>query len=129
MKRVYPVVLTQSPESILVYVPDFNIDTEGTDFADAIEMARDAISITAVCIEDDGAALPEPSKVEAVSAKKGSIVTLVDVDVDDYRQKNNMRSVRRNVTLPAYLDYAAEKSGINVSAVLQAALKRELKIT
>ena len=129
MKRVYPVVLTQSPESILVYVPDFNIDTEGKDFADAIEMARDAICITAVSIEDDGDALPEPSKVEAVSAKKGSIVTLVDVDVDDYRQKNNMRSVRRNVTLPAYLDYAAEKSGINVSAVLQAALKRELKIT
>ena len=129
MKRVYPVVLTQCPDSVLVYVPDFNIDTEGKDFADAIEMARDAISITAVCIEDDGAELPVPSDVNEVKVEKGGIVTLVDVDVDDYRQKNDMRSVRRNVTLPAYLDYAAGKSGINVSAVLQAALKRELKIS
>ncbi|MBQ9599853.1 MAG: type II toxin-antitoxin system HicB family antitoxin [Clostridia bacterium] len=128
MKRVYPVIFTSCPESVLVYVPDFNIDTEGKDYADAIEMARDAICITAVSIEDDGDTLPEPSAVDTVKAKKGSIVTLVDVDVEDYRQKNNMRSVRRNVTLPAYLDYAAEKSGINVSAVLQAALKRELNL-
>jgi post-segregation antitoxin (ccd killing protein) len=37
-------------------------------------------------------------------------------------------SVRRNVSLPAWLDAEAARSGINVSAVLQDALKKELHI-
>jgi len=39
-----------------------------------------------------------------------------------------MKTVRRNVSLPSWLDVEAEKAGINVSALLQAALKKELKI-
>ena len=38
----------------LVYVPDMNIYTEGTSFVDAIEMARDAIGLKGIDIEDDG---------------------------------------------------------------------------
>ena len=36
--------------------------------------------------------------------------------------------VRRNVSLPSWLNVEAEKAGVNVSAVLQAALKKELHI-
>ena len=57
------------------------------------------------------------------------IITLVDVDFADYRRKNDMRTVRRNVSLPSWLNAEAEKAGVNVSAILQAALKQELKIT
>jgi len=39
-----------------------------------------------------------------------------------------MRTVRRNVSLPCWLDAAAERAGINVSAVLQKALKNELNL-
>ena len=60
---------------------------------------------------------------------ESDIITLVDVDFDEYRRKTDMKSVRRNVTLPSWLNFEAEKSGINVSAVLQKALKRELHIT
>ena len=38
------------------------------------------------------------------------------------------RSVRRNITLPSWLNELAEKSGINVSGVTQRALKAELKV-
>ena len=41
MKAAYPIVMTKGKESIIVYVPDFNINTEGADYADAMEMARD----------------------------------------------------------------------------------------
>ena len=81
-----------------------------------------------ICFEDKGLNLPVPSDLSSVQAKPGEVVTLVDVNFDDYRRKNDMRSVRRNVTLPAYLDYAASESGINVSAVLQNALKKVLNI-
>ena len=57
------------------------------------------------------------------------IVTLVDVDFSEYRRKNDMRAVKKNCTIPSWLNFEAEKAGINFSAVLQAALKSELKIS
>ena len=40
MKAAYPIVMTKGKEHIIVYVPDFNINTEGADYADAMEMAK-----------------------------------------------------------------------------------------
>ena len=40
MKNAYPIVMTQGKEFIVVFVPDFNINTQGKDVPDAIEMAR-----------------------------------------------------------------------------------------
>ena len=48
MKRVYPVIFTQTQNGFLIEVPDLEILTEGTDMENAIDMARDAISITLV---------------------------------------------------------------------------------
>ena len=129
MKNAYPVILTKGKTHIIVFVPDFNINTQGKDFFDAIEMARDAIGLMGIDMEDDNEKIPDPSELSKIVKNNDDVVTLVDVDFDDYRRMNNMRTVRRNVTLPMWLDYEAEKSKINVSAVLQRALKAELKIT
>lgn len=45
MKNAYPVIMTQGKEFIVVFIPDFNINTQGKDVPDAIEMARDAIGL------------------------------------------------------------------------------------
>lgn len=130
MKAAYPIVMSQGAEYIIVYVPDFNINTQGTDYADAIEMARDAIGLMGIDMEDEKEQIPCPSDMSAISKEHAEdIITLVDVDFADYRRKNDMRTVRRNVSLPSWLNAEAEKAGVNVSAILQAALKRELKIT
>ena len=92
-------------------------------------MARDAIGIMGIDMEDDKEQLPVPSAVANVRRENESdIVTLVDVDFTDYRRKNDTRAVRRNVSLPCWLDAEADRAGINVSAVLQAALKNELRL-
>jgi len=130
MKNSYPIVLTPDTVGYVVYVPDFKINTEGDTLTEAIEMARDAIGLMGIDMEDDKKALPVPSEMSAVTKEtENDIVTLVDVDFAEYRRQNDIRSVRRNVTLPSWLNFEAEKSGINVSAVLQRALKQELRIT
>lgn len=130
MKAAYPVVLSKGKNHIIVFVPDFNINTQGEDYADAIEMARDAIGLMGIDMEDDGETIPAPSELSSVSVEaEDDVVSLVDVDFAEYRRQNDMRTVRRNVTLPSWLDFAAEKSGINVSAVLQRALKTELNLS
>ncbi len=130
MKNAYPVIMTQGKEFIVVFVPDFNINTQGKDVPDAIEMARDAIGLMGIDIEDDGEALPQASNIADIQAKapSGSIVSLVDVDFTEYRRKNDMRAVKKNCTIPSWLNFAAERAGINFSATLQAALKKELGI-
>ena len=66
MKTAYPVIMTQGKKFIVVYVPDFNINTQGTDYADAIEMARDAIGIVGIDMEDENEALPKPSEISKI---------------------------------------------------------------
>lgn len=129
MKNAYPVIMSKGKDYIVVFIPDFNINTQGKDYADAIEMARDAIGLMGIDMEDDNELLPTPSELSTIKASSDEIVTLVDVDFTEYRRQNDMRTVRRNVTLPSWLNFAAEKSGINVSAVLQRALKAELHIS
>jgi len=129
MKRAYPVILTPAENTVLAYFPDFDTGTEGKDLADAIDMSADAIGVLGITLEDEGRSIPEPTPISEVKTENsGDIVTLVSVDFAEYRRKNDTRAVRRNVSLPAWLDEAAREAEINVSAILAAALKQELHI-
>ena len=48
MKKAYPVILSQGEKFIVVYIPDFEINTQGENIAEAIEMARDAIGVVGI---------------------------------------------------------------------------------
>ena len=135
MKNVYPVFFTKTNNSILVEVPDFNILTEGKDFSDAIEMARDAIELKCVSMEDDKEVIPEPSKMTDLDIDNGTfsdegetMISFVDIDSTLYRRKIDTKTVRRNVSLPNWLNCAADLAGVNVSNVLQEALISTLKL-
>jgi predicted RNase H-like HicB family nuclease len=142
MKQVYPTFIfntnDNSEHPFLVCVPDMDILTEGSSFADAIEMARDAIGIAGISMEDNKEELPVPSEQNTAmeKAKKYSedidfsagVLTYVDVDFAEYRKKVDTKTVRRNVALPSWLNYEAEHSGINVSRVLQEALIHTLHL-
>ena len=89
-------------------------------------------------MEDNSEDLPEPSTQDAAinKAKKDTeifdfskgIQTYVDVDFSAYRKKVDTKTVRRNVALPSWLNYEAERAGINVSRVLQEALMQTLNV-
>lgn len=136
MKKVYPVIFTQAEDVVLIEVPDLEILTEGKDMADAMEMARDAIGVTGISMEDNGEAIPEASKIADIKPEKGtfseegtSIVSMVDIDFTTYRRRVDNKTVRRNVTLPNWLNQEAENAHINVSKVLQEALMAKLGVS
>lgn len=129
MKNVYPVFFTKTDDCILIEVPDLEILTEGTDMNNAIDMARDAIELHCVSMEDRKEGIQAPSDISVLDITKGTfaeegetIVSLVDIDSSEYRRKIDTKTVRRNVALPSWLNYEAEHAGINVSRVLQEAL-------
>ena len=128
MKNSYPIILIPEEKGFTGFIPDFNINTQGDDLTEAIEMARDAIGLMGIDMEDDGKVIPTASSIQNVKLNKGEIISLVDVDFSEYRRKNEMKVVKKNCTLPSWLCYEAEKAHINFSQALQAALKRELNI-
>ena len=142
MKQAYPTFIVntndESEHPFLVCVPDMDVLTEGNSFTDAIEMARDAIGLAGISMEDHKQEIPMPSEQTTAIAKvqqdaeyidfsKG-ILTYVDVDFSEYRRKIDTKTVRRNVALPSWLNYEAEHAGINVSRVLQEALMNVLNL-
>ena len=130
-RRAYPVLIQQDGKDFLVYIPDWEVFTEGSDFVDAIAMARDAIGLIWM---DRVGAEPDPStEKEAIKKTRNQaddeefqystgILTFVDVDVVKYSEKLRNRAVRKNVTLPYWLNEKAEEKGINFSRILQEAL-------
>lgn len=136
MTIVYPVIFTRTgdeKDTYLVDIPDIGGMTEGYGISDAIEMARDLIGCK--LYEKADAEIPAASALYNIDPGKGqfadageSFASLVDLDLDAYRRKYNSKAVRRNVSLPAWLDKEAEAANINLSRTLQEALKEKLNI-
>lgn len=139
MRSVYPVIFTQTydeKETVLIEVPDLNILTEGYGMADAIKMARDAIGLMGITLEDEKETIPNPTNVSDIDITKAtfkddgeSCISLVDIDFKEYRRAVDNKSVRRNVTLPSWLNKEAEQAHINVSKVLKEALMEVLGVS
>ena len=125
MKGAYPVVINKN--TFVVYVPDFDISTQGTDVENCIEMAREAIGLSGISLENIGKTIPKPS-YELPEKDDDSLVTFVDVDFEYYRQLEDNRMVKRNCTIPNYLNVMGEKAGFNFSEVLRTALMERLNL-
>ena len=136
MERVYPVIFTKTnddKDTVLIEVPDLGILTEGYGMANQIYMARDAIGLYGITKEDMGISIAEARDIKEIDLSKAefadsgeSCVSFVDIDFDEYRKKIDNKMVRKNVTIPSWLNKAAEREKINVSKVLQEALMEKV---
>ena len=129
LKGVYPILLSPGNDFVLVTIPDFDINTQGTDLSEAIEMARDAIGLMGIDMLDHGEELPSATSVSNVKKEyDDDIITLVDVDFVEYRKKNDMKVVKKNCTIPSWLNFEAERAGINFSSLLAEAIRQKLQL-
>ena len=128
MKQAYPVIITKDKDFFVASIPDFETGTQGESLAEAIEMARDAIGMCGCYMQDEKKDIPIPTDIGNVTKEASDILTFVDIDFDEYRKKHEMRTVRKNVTIPSWLNEEAESANINFSALLQKAIKAELHL-
>ena len=126
-KLTYLAVFEPSQDGFGVYFPDLpGCITTGDSFDDALKMAKEALGLHLWGMETDGETIPAPSQPPYADMPQDSILCAVDVYPDLVRREMNNRTVRTNVTLPAWLKSAAEAAGLNYSQVLQAALAERL---
>ena len=123
---IYPAVLypfSDGSGGFVVEFPDLpGCVTEGRNLEEAIEMGIDAASGWILDELEEGNKVPEASAYNEVETREGGMVNLFTLDIDAYAEKYGEKSVRKNLTLPAWLNTFAEKNNINYSQVLQDAL-------
>ena len=125
-KLVYPATFTQDGEYIFVEFPDVDgAFTQGENLQEAYEMAEEVLGI----ILADKKEYPIPSTVKEIATRyPNSDVALVGVDIDAFRRKYRSKTVRKNITLPEWLNDLAVSEKINVSQIATEALREKLKV-
>jgi predicted RNase H-like HicB family nuclease len=132
MKYVYPAIFTIEEKKFLVSVPDLpGLHTFGNSMADALYMAQDAIEMWLWDAENKEEAIPQASSLKKIAKACKSpdqLVNLVAADTDEYRRQNDSRSVKKTLSIPAWLNHKAEMANAPFSQILQQGLKEYLHI-
>lgn len=88
MKKSYPVFLTKTYNYILIEVPDFDVLTRGKGTDEAMKIAKNAIELKCVAMEDAGQTMPPPPSnigdldpAKSTFTKAGeTMVSLIEID-------------------------------------------------
>lgn len=122
MKLVYPACFRPQEQGggYTVTIPDLpGCVTEGPSLADAILMAEDAAAGWVLDELEDGKCAPEASAPADLAIEEGEFINLLVLDMDSYTEKYGDKAVRKNVTIPAWLNTFGEQRNISFSQVLQ----------
>ena len=138
---VYPAIFHKAVEGgYIVIFPDFNYGaTQGETLDEAIEMAQDYIGTWLYDDYIQGKELPKPSNINDISLKiaedekeyyipNESFKSLVSLDMKKYVRECKSQIVRKNVSIPSWLNEMAKRYNLNFSNLLQEAIKKELGI-
>ena len=141
MLSMYPACFFHEDNGYSVVFPDLNwLSTCGDTFEESMEMAVECLAGYLHTCQMDGDNIPKPSKLSDIDpqavAKEldpdapmcESFVNMVSVDVASYAKEHFEKSVKKTLTIPAWLNKAALEQNINFSQVLQDALKSRLHL-
>jgi predicted RNase H-like HicB family nuclease len=132
MKYVYPAIFAPEEGKTLVSVPDLpGLHTFGDSLAEAIYMAQDAIEMWLWDAENKAEPIPPASSLADMMKRRENpdqLVSLVAADTDEYRRQTGTRSVKKTLSIPAWLNDKAEKANAPFSQILQQGLKEYLHV-
>lgn len=126
MLYVYPAVFHHEDGAYWVEFPDLEgCQTFGETLPETMELASEALGVYLAAKLDEGLKIAAPSPLEDIHAEDG-FATYVYCDANKYRQKT--KAVKKTLTIPEWLNEAAERNHVNFSQVLQEALKTQLNL-
>ena len=127
MIYLYTAVISEENGTFYAKVPDIDgCVTTGKSISEAIDLITDALSLCLVVLEDEGIQPAPPTPQNAIAHNADDVLTVIQADTIAYRAATDTKSVRKNVSLPAWMANLAEKRDINCSKLLQDALLKAL---
>ena len=85
MKYAYPAVFSQGRGGVGVVFPDFDgCVSQGANFLQAFQYAREGLSLHIYGLLEDGEKLPAPSRLESIKLSGNEALTLIEVDLKEF---------------------------------------------
>lgn len=144
MLCAYPACFIKEETGYSVLFPDLGTATCGETLDEAMRMAVDCLAGVLYLMKKDGEKIPPPSQPGEVDLAEvladaydggeapplsDAFVNMITVDVEEYARRHFEKSVKKTLSIPAWLNEAALRAGLNFSQVLQEALKERLEVT
>lgn len=122
----YPAIFTFEDNQYWVEFVDLKgCFTSGITIPEAMEKSKEAMVLFLEDLKD----FPEcTTDIKKIKLNDNQIISFVSIDLEEHRRKYTNKSVKKTLSIPAWLNTLAEKENVNFSQLLQNALKEYLKI-
>jgi len=143
MLSAYPACFIKEENGYSVIFPDLGAATCGPTLENATQMAVDCLAGYLYTLQRDGEDIPVPSPLDQIDPAAvladlrdegeeafayDTFVSLITVDVEEYAKRHFEKSVKKTLSIPAWLNEAALREHLNFSQILQDALKERLGV-
>jgi len=130
MKYTYPACFYPEDNGrFSVVFVDFELATFGDGLAETMHMAADAASGRIISMLNDGETLPKPSNPKKIKPEDpNGFVSMVCIDLDNFKANYDKTMIKKTLTIPSWLNKAAEKKNINFSSTLKNALIKKIAL-
>lgn len=120
MKFIYPAIIHDDSDGFWAEFPDLEYTSStGATLTELVTNAQEAMELYILGALEDGESLPTPTSIRNLPCTNTTYPTLVQTDID---LAKNSKSIKKTLTIPAWLNERALEKGINFSQLLQEAL-------
>ena len=122
----YPAIFTFEDNQYWVEFIDLEgCFSDGKTLAEAMENAKEAMGLYLEDLEE----YPEcTTDIKNIKLENNQIISFVTINLEEHKKKHENKSVKKTLSIPAWLNTMAEKENINFSQLLQKALKDTLNL-
>lgn len=122
----YPAIFTlENGEYWVEFVDLKGCFSSGTTLSEAMENSKEAMGLFLEDLEN----YPEcTTDIKNIKLEKNQVVSFITVDLEEHKRKYENKSVKKTLSIPAWLNTIAEKENINFSQLLQKALIETLNV-
>ena len=118
MKVIYPALFYKDGDNYSVEFPDIpEAITCGSTINEAIDMAKECLGLCLDERKNNNIVFPKPSDPTTLNYKDNKFVMMIEFDSIEFNKKYNKKAIRKNVTIPAWLNDIAEENNVNFSNV------------
>lgn len=122
----YPAIFTKEGDSYWVKFIDLEgCFSDGKTLAEAMENAKEAMGLY---LEDLSEYPNCTTNFSNIHLNENQIISFVSINMEEHKKKYDIRSVKKTLSIPAWLNTMAENQNINFSQLLQSALMEKLNV-
>jgi predicted RNase H-like HicB family nuclease len=124
MTLTYPAIFYERKGGYTIEVPDISgCKHHALTLGRAIDTAKKNAASRILTMLEHKKPIPNASHITAIRPAPGGSIFFIILDMDAFAEKYGSKAVRKNITVPSWLNSFAKENHINFSHVLRDALQ------